>query len=104
LGLIGQYQDQIVWRKEYHIYWKKDQLLNQQIVFLLLLSKFRRDFNNQILNNLLINGITINIIKYLCHFTSPNVDPPSTKNILNPKNGLVVNNYNKDSNKKCFIF
>ena len=63
------HQNEIVWRKEYHIYWKKDEHLNTKIFLILLISKKRRETKNKVLDAVLVKGITINIIKYLCHIS-----------------------------------
>ena len=59
--------EKLNWRKEYHIYWKSENDLNQQILLILLVSKFRKQSKYQFVSSVLVKGISINIIKLLCH-------------------------------------
>ena len=62
----------VTWKPEYHRFWCHDKLvLNSQIVVLLLVSKHRK--NSSIVNskNLLIKGVIIIVIRFLCHFSQP---------------------------------
>ena len=68
-NLIDKEQNKIIWRKEYHTYWKKKDLLNPKIILLLLISKHRKDFQNITINGVFLKGITMEMIKYLCHFS-----------------------------------
>ena len=71
--LILKHQNQVVWRKDYHLYWKTKEnktSFNQKIILLLLISKHKKDLKNKNLNFVFVRGITIEIIKYFCHFSS----------------------------------
>ena len=56
------------WKKEYHSFWKSEKGLNQQIITILLISKFRSLAFPPIVSKVLVKGITLNIVKFLCHF------------------------------------
>jgi TPR repeat protein len=58
----------IEWKEEYHIYWKSTNDLNNQILVILLSSKFRKNSKYNIVSNILVKGITMKIIKFICHF------------------------------------
>ena len=70
IELIIQKRDQIIWRKEYHIYWDKSEKLNQQIVPVLLVSKHRKESKIKKMESVFVKGITMNIIKYLCQYST----------------------------------
>ena len=55
------------WREEYHIYWKSENDLNQQILLILLASKFRKQSNDQLISSVLVKGIAMKTIKFICH-------------------------------------
>ena len=66
------HHNKVEWRKEYHVYWKSEENLNQKIIILLLISKFKREIHNRTISQILVKGIVMKIIKYLCHFTQKN--------------------------------
>ena len=70
LYIIENQAEKIVWKTEYHQFWKKDTLSQNQIISLLLISKHRLKLQNKTLQSVLVKGITMNVIKYLCHFSS----------------------------------
>jgi hypothetical protein len=75
LFLMKNEQKHIVWKKEYHNFWKKPEILNEKIILLLLISKHKKDIENYLLKNIFLKGITFKIIQFLCHvqeFTSNN--------------------------------
>ena len=96
LDLIKNQKQFINWKKEYHVYWKKNDNLNKQIVFILLMSKHRNLLKNKTLEKTLVNGIAINIIKFLCHF-SPEEEIPENTNQANQTN-------DKKQEKSCLLF
>ena len=96
LNLITHRQNQISWRKEYHVYWKKNFYLNKQIVLLLLISKFRREMNIDYFKTVLSKEIATMVIKYLCHLS------PSEWLIVPPSNSETKKNPKKEKN--CLIF
>jgi hypothetical protein len=53
------------WEKDHHFLWKNN-VLDQKIVTILLISKNRFKFGIPLLNNLMANGISMLMIKYLC--------------------------------------
>ena len=55
------------WCKEYHQFWDAAPLLNSQIVLLFLVSKFRNESSLPYVLSM-VKGITLKIVKYLCHF------------------------------------
>ena len=97
VDLIDKEQNQIVWRTEYHPYWKKNEFLNKQIIILLLICKHRKESTTDLVSTVLIKGIAINLIKYLCHFPlkpEKKIEPPIFKADIivekNPKNKLCL--------------
>ena len=58
----------IEWKMEYHIYWidKDNQLLKKQILIVLLISKMRNLSKKDFVPNMIVKGIAIKVIKYLC--------------------------------------
>jgi TPR repeat protein len=60
----------ILWKPSLHKYlidsYDRTELDNN-ILLLLLISKYRRSSNNDILQSVIIKGIILNIIKYICH-------------------------------------
>lgn len=56
------------WREELHKHWKCYDLLDHQISTLLLISKFRRE---SVMKEclVLVKGVMMKIIKFLCHFS-----------------------------------
>ena len=59
--------NKIVWAPFYHKYWVSDGSLNGSILVLLLISKFRNKSCFRFVNSL-VKGVTMNIVKFLCHF------------------------------------
>lgn len=59
--------NKIFWKPEYHPFWKAQLDLNKIILFFLLISKFRKESSNKLVSLFLVKGITINIVKFLCH-------------------------------------
>ena len=57
----------VEWRTEYHEFWGKQDLLDKQIVVLLLISKNRKESIKEE-SKVLVKGIIMKIIKFLCHF------------------------------------
>lgn len=70
--------NRIEWKPEYHIYWNASSSLNtfydfksdldQQVFIVLCISKFRFSSNNFSVRSLLVKGISLLVIKFLCHF------------------------------------
>ena len=60
----------INWKPEYHQFWNCsiNLNLNEKILFLLLISKNRKESSLQNVDCIMVKGITMNIIKFLCHF------------------------------------
>ena len=58
----------VEWREEYHPFWNCPEGVNSQIVCLLLISRNKKESKKKE-SDFLVKGITIKIIKYLCHFT-----------------------------------
>ena len=71
-NLIRENTNQIIWRTEYHTFWPKKNNLNQNIIFVLLISKHRKQLGNQTLNGVFLKGISFQIIQFLCH-VSPKI-------------------------------
>ena len=73
--------DRVNWNKEYHhLFFSKreaqaqvEKNINEKIVSLLLVSKFRRDSKYQSVK-FLVNGIAFIVIKFLCNLTQREVD------------------------------
>ena len=61
-------RNKLNWREEYHVYWNASKKINKQILMILLASKFRKQSNDQLVSSVLVKGIAMNIIKFLCHF------------------------------------
>jgi TPR repeat protein len=61
-------QKYVEWREDLHKYWNPSKEVKGKIIYLLLISKNRKESSNH-LCSFLVKGITINIIKYFCHFT-----------------------------------
>ena len=70
LFLVEKEQDRIVWKSEYHPYWRKSPKLNHTILIVLLISKYRNNVRNKIFQQVFLKGISMKIIKYLCHSSS----------------------------------
>jgi hypothetical protein len=67
IDTISKYKE-ILWNTELHKYWLQDiSDLNLIVITLLLISKYRRQSNSDIVKTVMIRGITINVIKYYCH-------------------------------------
>ena len=78
----------ICWRKEYHQYWNKKNNLDDEIFTILLISKFRKFSKKKAVKFIMIKGIVMDIIKYLCHFQDhklPEKKNPEKKKILKKK-------------------
>ena len=58
---------QVSWRKEFHEYWKGETGLNEQILCLLLSSKSKSSSTNHTVKSILVTGVVLNIVKFLCH-------------------------------------
>ena len=59
----------ISWKIDYHPFWISKRGLDDRIVTVLLISRFR-DFS--VLNEtkiVMVKGVSLNIIKFLCHFS-----------------------------------
>jgi TPR repeat protein len=61
-------QKLVEWETKLHEYWDVSKEVNEKIICILLISKHRKESSNKN-GDFLVKGITINIIKYLCHFT-----------------------------------
>jgi TPR repeat protein len=59
------------WRPEYHKYWKYEMGLNKSIVYLLLVSKFKKESTFE-QTKTFIKGIMMKIIQFLCHIKQIN--------------------------------
>ena len=72
---ISQYVKEITWKKEYHSYWPKEKILNDQIILILLISKYRKEFRNRLFDSVFLKGISFKIIQFLSHisFTKRNL-------------------------------
>jgi tetratricopeptide (TPR) repeat protein len=58
----------IIWKSYLHKYWHTDKtLLDDTILLLLLISRYRRQSNIDKLQSVMIKGITMKVIKYVCH-------------------------------------
>eukprot|EP01091_Cochliopodium_minus_P006082 TRINITY_DN15962_c0_g1_i1.p1 TRINITY_DN15962_c0_g1~~TRINITY_DN15962_c0_g1_i1.p1 ORF type:complete len:453 (-),score=108.50 TRINITY_DN15962_c0_g1_i1:10-1368(-) len=59
----------INWNKNYHIYFPfKFDLVNKILTTLLCVSKFRKESSHKYLHNVIVTGISMNIISFLCNF------------------------------------
>ena len=58
----------VEWKMQYHVYWCTPNDLNDQIRTILLISKHKNLSTSDLVPNLIVKGIAIQIIKYLCHF------------------------------------
>ena len=59
----------VEWRSEYHVHWPKSEMLNQQIICLLLISKFRNQIQKKevgLILSILSKVVAMEIISYLC--------------------------------------
>ena len=60
--------NKIEWKKDYHCFWNSKNALNQQIIHLLLISKFRFHSSNKLIRILFVKGICFELIKFLSHY------------------------------------
>ena len=102
LYLIEKEQKNLVWRTDYHIYWKKDINLNKKINLILLISKNRNVLSkdNSLIKHVFVKGISFEIIKYLCHF-SPCETMKEDEKIPPPQK---TPNNTPNNQKNCIIF
>ena len=59
--------NKINWKEEYHVFWKGESDLNRQILMILFVCKFRKNSNDKLISSILVKGISVKIIKFLCH-------------------------------------
>ena len=102
LNFIDNHQNFVVWKTDYHPFWKKDKSLNRIIVLLLLISKFRKQIPNPFLHNAFLKGITMNVIKFLCHFSVVSEEINDVEEIELQENQTVNEKVKKKDN--CSIF
>ena len=132
--LLRTNQNIINWKKDFHSDWKKNQLINSEILYLLLVSKFRKEMSNKLIEDVMVNGIALQIIKFLCHLSPLTLEekpsnPMIEKNEFQEQAPVLevikdsemessrkeVNlskfdsrneepKYHKEENKKCLIF
>ena len=61
------HSQKIQWFQKYHVYWNSPSDLDKQIEIILLISKFKKQSNNQLIPKLFVKGIAMKIVEYLCH-------------------------------------
>jgi TPR repeat protein len=59
--------EHVKWEPKYHIHWPNIENFNDKIILLLLISKNRKQSKKKEIQ-VMVKGITMLIIKYLCHF------------------------------------
>ena len=61
------HKNKVEWKEVYHVHWNGEEGLNDQILTILLVSKFRRESKNKIVYTF-VKGLSMKFVKYLCEF------------------------------------
>ena len=95
----------ITWKMDYHPFWNSQDGLDLQILTILCISKSRSSSAFPIVKFVFVKGISINIIKFLCHFRQKSLDDDVlAKDVLEMDHNIAETiqpiNDNKKANQK----